>query len=91
MFVYKFHVTTRFTHSDWLRAKMLTKALIGRERNSPLLYQVHFKQVLTGFQVDPSCLTIDMVKPQLCPNSAPFCHPVRLSTIRPRSSSIQAI
>jgi hypothetical protein len=55
------------------------------------VYQAHFKQVLPGFQLDPSCLTIDKVKHQLCPNSAPFCHPDRLSTIRPRSSSIQGI
>jgi hypothetical protein len=26
--------------------------------------------------MDPSYLTIDKVKPQLCTNSAPFCHPV---------------
>jgi hypothetical protein len=54
-------------------------------------YQAHFKQVSTGFQVDPSCLAIDKVKPQLCPNSAPFCHPVSVVNIRPRYSSIQAI
>jgi hypothetical protein len=35
-FVNKFHAMKRFTRSDWLRAKMETKALIGRERNSPL-------------------------------------------------------
>ena len=40
--------------------------------------QSHFKQVLTRFQADLICLTIDKVKPQLCicPNSGPFCHPV---------------
>ena len=32
-----------------------------------MVYQAHFKQVLNRFQADPSCLTIDKVKPQLCP------------------------
>jgi hypothetical protein len=44
-----------------------------------MVYQTHFKQVSTGFQVDPSCLTIDKVKPQLWPNSAPFYHPVSVA------------
>jgi hypothetical protein len=39
-------------------------------------YQAHFKEVLIGFQADPTCLTINKVKPQLFPNSAPFCHSV---------------
>jgi hypothetical protein len=33
--------------SDWLRAKLSTNALIGRERNSPLLLQLQ-QQVQTG-------------------------------------------
>ena len=55
------------------------------------MYQEHFKQVSTWFQVDHSCLTIDKGNPQLCPNSAPFCHPVSVVDNSACYSSIQAI
>ncbi len=42
-----------------------------------LCYQAHFKEGLTRFHVDPSCLTIVKAKLQLCPNSAPFVIPCR--------------
>jgi hypothetical protein len=48
-----------------------------------MVYQAHFKQVLTWIQIDPSCLTIDFVHIR-----RHFVIPSRLSTIRPRYSSI---
>jgi hypothetical protein len=43
-----------------------------------MVYQAHFKQVLNRFQADPICLTIDKVKPQLCPIRRHFIVPCPL-------------
>ena len=39
---------------------------------SDTLAQKNFDRIVSRFQVDSSCLTIDNVKPELCPNSAPL-------------------
>ena len=35
-------------------------------------YQKYFEHIVARFQGDSSCLTIDNIKPELCPNSAPL-------------------
>ena len=52
-------------------------------------YRKYFEHIVARFQGDSSCLTIDNIKPELCPNSAPLYNP--LLTIPPRYFPIQAI
>ena len=59
--------------------------------SSDIMVSSTFKQVLTGFQVDPSCLTIDKVNLNFIQIRRHFIIPYRLSTIWHRFSSIQAI
>ena len=39
-------------------------------------YQKYFEHIVARFQGDSSCLTIDNIKPELCPNSAPLYNPM---------------
>ena len=39
-------------------------------------YRKYFEHIVARFQGDSSCLTIDNIKPELCPNSAPLCNPM---------------
>ena len=39
-------------------------------------YRKYFEHIVARFQEDSSCLTIDNIKPELCPNSAPLYNPV---------------
>ena len=65
----------------------LYSAVYRRSRRHPTKNVNHLRhngiknilnKFFTWFQVDHTCLTIDKVNPQLCPNSAPFCHPMSL-------------
>ena len=38
-------------------------------------YRKYFERIVARFQGDSSCLTIDNIKPELCPNSAPLYNP----------------
>ena len=40
-----------------------------------LWYRKCFNHVVTRFQEDSSCLTIDKIKPKLCSNSVPLYNP----------------
>ena len=39
-------------------------------------YRKYFEHIVARFQGDSSCLTIDNIKPELCPNSAPLYNPM---------------
>ena len=39
-------------------------------------YRKYFEHIAARFQGDSSCLTIDNIKPELCPNSAPLYNPM---------------
>ena len=39
-------------------------------------YRKYFEHIVARFQGDSSCLTIDNIKPELCPNSAPWYNPM---------------
>ena len=39
-------------------------------------YRKYFEHIVARLQGDPSCLTIDNIKPKLCPNSAPLYNPM---------------
>ena len=39
-------------------------------------YRKYFEHIVARFQGDYSCLTIDNIKPELCPNSAPLYNPM---------------
>ena len=39
-------------------------------------YRKYFEHIVARFQEDSSCLTIDNIKPELCPNSAPLYNPI---------------
>ena len=39
-------------------------------------YRKYFEHIVARFQEDSSCLTIDNIKPELCPNSAPLYNPM---------------
>ena len=39
-------------------------------------YRKYFEHIVTTFQGDSSRLTIDNIKPKLCPNSAPLYNPM---------------
>ena len=41
-------------------------------------YRKYFEHIAARFQGDSSCLTIDNIKPELCPNSAPLYNPHNL-------------
>ena len=39
-------------------------------------YRKYFEHIVARFQGDSSCLTIDNIKPELCPNLAPLYNPM---------------
>ena len=39
-------------------------------------YRKYFEHIVARFQGDSSCLTVDNIKPELCPNSAPLYNPM---------------
>ena len=39
-------------------------------------YRKYFEHIVARFQGDSSCLTIDNIKPELCPNSRPLYNPM---------------
>ena len=49
-------------------------------------YRKYFEHIVARFQGDSSCLTIDNIKPELCPNSAPLYNPslynMRVASLR---------
>ena len=44
-------------------------------------YRKYFDHIVARFQGDSSCLTIDNIKPELCPNSAPLYDPMSVVDI----------
>ena len=44
-------------------------------------YRKYFEHIVARFQGDSSCLTIDNIKPELCPNSAPLYNPMSVVDI----------
>ena len=41
-------------------------------------YRKYFEHIVARFQGDSTCLTIDNIKPEICPNSAPVYNPMSL-------------
>ena len=39
-------------------------------------YRKYFEHIVARFQGDSSCVTIDNIKPELCPNSSPLYNPM---------------
>ena len=57
----------------------------------PIIFTIFKKKALNRFQAGLTCLTINNVKPRLCPNSVPFCNSASVIYIWHHCGSIQAI
>ena len=57
-------------HRYWLKSFQLCKSA------QTYWYRKYFEHIVARFQGDSSCLTINNIKPELCPNSAPLYNPI---------------
>ena len=55
---------------------ILVEILPIMQISSEYRYRKYFEHIVARFQGDSSCLTIENIKPELCPNSAPLYDPM---------------
>ena len=55
---------------------ILVELLLIMQTAQTYWYRKYFEHIVARFQGDSRCLTIDNIKPELCPNSAPLYNPM---------------